>query len=217
MNDIRNQFGAKTTRITDARGRSVDMIDPVNQYVLRGHGDIDAQSMSRMAEEIDPGVRRKLCWVVPFIVGGGLLVTLALMALNSRTGGRLNWDEFLGRLISPAFFPVAVYMVFVFPWTIIQAKRKRKNKVFAVMLKNRRCPHCGYSLRGLSVDAMDGATICPECACAWKLDDPAIEAACGCERLCMFTKRGKRGVMTVLGVLVAVAMAVVLLLLAKSI
>jgi transcription initiation factor TFIIIB Brf1 subunit/transcription initiation factor TFIIB len=37
------------------------------------------------------------------------------------------------------------------------------------MLKHRRCPHCGYDIRGLPVDPQDGATVCPECGCAWEL------------------------------------------------
>ncbi|MHC4130085.1 MAG: hypothetical protein ACYSUA_18360 [Planctomycetota bacterium] len=49
-------------------------------------------------------------------------------------------------------------------------------RVSAVLIKFRRCPHCGYSLRGLPVDPADGATVCPECACAWRLDDPKLAA-----------------------------------------
>ena len=37
------------------------------------------------------------------------------------------------------------------------------------MLQHRRCPHCGYDLRLLPDDCSDGATVCPECGCAWKL------------------------------------------------
>jgi transcription initiation factor TFIIIB Brf1 subunit/transcription initiation factor TFIIB len=37
------------------------------------------------------------------------------------------------------------------------------------MLKHLRCPHCGYDLRGLAADPEDGATVCPECGCAWRL------------------------------------------------
>ena len=36
-----------------------------------------------------------------------------------------------------------------------------------------RCPHCGYDIRGLPTDPEDGATICPECGCAWQLDGKA--------------------------------------------
>ena len=43
--------------------------------------------------------------------------------------------------------------------------------VMAAMLKHLRCPHCGYDIRELPVDPKDGATVCPECGCAWKLAD----------------------------------------------
>lgn len=179
MNYSQKEFESKTTYITDARGRLVDMIDPINQSLVRRHGGIDGETLGRLAEEIQPGARRRLCWVIPIVLGG-LVIALAILALNSRTNGRLNWDELVDRIMNPVYLPVGAYMLFVLPWTIIQEKRKRKNKTYAVLLKYLRCPHCGYSLQGLSVDATDGATVCPECACAWKLDDSAIEAACSC-------------------------------------
>ncbi len=56
------------------------------------------------------------------------------------------------------------------PWVICFAiKRKRFDNVTEAMLKYSRCPHCGYDLRMLPVDPEDGATVCPECGCAWEL------------------------------------------------
>jgi hypothetical protein len=49
------------------------------------------------------------------------------------------------------------------------ARAKYVSRVASVMLKRRHCPHCGYDLRGLPVDSTDGATVCPECGCAWNL------------------------------------------------
>jgi hypothetical protein len=45
------------------------------------------------------------------------------------------------------------------------------------MLKHRRCPHCGYDLRLLPIDSNDGATVCPECGCAWSLDGGDVREA----------------------------------------
>jgi hypothetical protein len=42
------------------------------------------------------------------------------------------------------------------------------------MLKFRRCPHCGYDLRLLPADPADSATVCPECGCAWLIDDATL-------------------------------------------
>ncbi len=48
-------------------------------------------------------------------------------------------------------------------------------KAGSMILK--RCPACGYNLRGLDPD-LDGCTVCPECHAAWILapDDHAREA-----------------------------------------
>jgi ribosomal protein S27AE len=43
------------------------------------------------------------------------------------------------------------------------------------MLEHRRCPHCGYDLRGLPDESNDGATICPECGSAWILAADAAD------------------------------------------
>ncbi|MFQ5414108.1 MAG: hypothetical protein ACE5E6_06580 [Phycisphaerae bacterium] len=32
------------------------------------------------------------------------------------------------------------------------------------------CGSCGYDLRLLPTDRVDGVTVCPECGCGWKLD-----------------------------------------------
>jgi hypothetical protein len=47
--------------------------------------------------------------------------------------------------------------------------RVRFKWIRRTMLKYRRCPHCGYDIRGLPADPEDGATVCPECGCAWRL------------------------------------------------
>jgi|GEM_PF-823656 len=49
------------------------------------------------------------------------------------------------------------------------ARRARAKHVCEIMLAHLRCPYCGYDIRGLPVDPSDGATICPECGCAWRI------------------------------------------------
>ena len=51
------------------------------------------------------------------------------------------------------------------------AHRARAKHVCAIMLAHLRCPCCGYDIRGLPTAPEDGATICPECGCAWKLHE----------------------------------------------
>jgi hypothetical protein len=64
-----------------------------------------------------------------------------------------------------------IYFVLVLWVFWVGMKRSRSGKVAAAMLKYARCPHCGYDLRLLPTDPVDGATVCPECGCAWKLPD----------------------------------------------
>ena len=53
----------------------------------------------------------------------------------------------------------------------IALRSTRHQKTGGVMLAHQRCPHCGYDLRLLPTDATDGATVCPECGCAWRLSE----------------------------------------------
>jgi hypothetical protein len=53
-------------------------------------------------------------------------------------------------------------------------RRARAKRIHEIMLRHFRCPHCGYDIRGLPVAPEDGATVCPECGCAWQLAGKAI-------------------------------------------
>jgi hypothetical protein len=53
------------------------------------------------------------------------------------------------------------------------ARRARHKRIRNIMLQHLRCPHCGYDLRLLPTAPGDGATVCPECGCAWRLPPPA--------------------------------------------
>ncbi len=50
------------------------------------------------------------------------------------------------------------------------ARAKYTSLVASVMLEHRHRPHCGYDIRELPTAPADGATVCPECGCAWMLD-----------------------------------------------
>jgi hypothetical protein len=64
-----------------------------------------------------------------------------------------------GGIFSAVFIPLAAQ------------RQQRMKKIRHAMLKHQHCPHCGYNLRDLPLAPSDGATICPECACAWHLDE----------------------------------------------
>ena len=68
----------------------------------------------------------------------------------------------LALLIPPLISLLSIWLV---------SARVRFTRIRNIILKYSRCPHCGYDLRMLRVDPEDGATVCPECGCAWKLGD----------------------------------------------
>jgi hypothetical protein len=160
-------------RIRDARGRPVSALDPLRLHLL-GRGDvIDAETLERIAEEIEPGARsrRRLARMVLFFVLPAIVVlTFGGIALEISLEGRAAWDDLIATLRSPAMIGPAVACLFSAVYLpLIAAQQARSRRVVAAMLKHRVCPHCGYGLSGVPADPTDAATICPECACAWDL------------------------------------------------
>jgi len=161
-------------RIRDARGRSVRALDPLRLHLL-GRGDvIDTEALGRIAEEIEPGARgrRRLMRIVLFVfLPVVFLLTFGGIALDVSLEGRAAWDDLISTLTNPAFMAPILAGLFsgtCIPW--IASRQARWRRLTGAMLKHRVCPHCGYGLAGVPVDPSDGATVCPECACAWDLD-----------------------------------------------
>lgn len=151
-------------RIREARGRSVTQLDPVTMHLMHRHDLIDAETLRVIAEEIGPGHgkwRRRWFWIfeiLPLIAIPVLFIRVFIMR-----GGRDS--------LSIILWSVIVVCVVIAVWGFAMgAKKLRFGRVRDAMLKYRRCPHCGYNLRGLMVAPTDGATLCPECGCAWKID-----------------------------------------------
>lgn len=151
----------KAGRITDARERKVTQLDPIALYLLRQHDVIDADALRAIANE--EGVRIKggeRAALIGGICGALLVIFLFAHALISGDIRDATSAKSVGLL----------YLCSI-PWIIwFGVKRKRFGNVAAAMLKHLRCPHCGYDIRGLPTDSEDGATVCPECGCAWKLE-----------------------------------------------
>ena len=147
-------------RINDARGRGVKQLDPIALYLLRQHDVIDEDTLRAIANE--KGVRIAIGERAA-LIGGlcGALLALSILSCAFVTGDIRN-----------APFPTGLLYLCALPWMIWYGiKRKRLGKVAAAMLGFLRCPHCGYNIRDLPTDPTDGLTICPECGCAWRLDD----------------------------------------------
>lgn len=148
-------------RIADARGRRVTQLDPVALHLLRRHDVIEADVLRAIAEE--RGVKITRAERIPLIVG----IIAALVVLGLFT------TALIGGGIRSAPYAKSTSLIYLcaLPWIIWYGiKRKRFGNVAAAMLKYSRCPHCGYDLRMLPIDPADGATVCPECGCAWKLE-----------------------------------------------
>lgn len=159
---------ARRGRIRDARGRSVRVLDPVRLHALGRRDVVESETLGRIVDDLAPGARRKravLVIAIPLVAAliGGLFLFLLLK-------GGAAWRGLLEGALNPAFFGVYAGC-FLTPWLI--ARNARLHRAPSVMIEHRVCPHCGYRLGGLPVDPVDGATVCPECACAWRLDVPA--------------------------------------------
>ena len=82
------------------------------------------------------------------------------------------------------------------PWIV--SRQARSKRIQFAMLKFRRCPHCGYDIRLLPADPTDGATVCPECGCAWLIDDAVLsEQLAGTAALAEPTEGQKRIVVAI--------------------
>ena len=101
--------------------------------------------------------------VVGVVVIGGIAAIVSIE-------GAPAWQDLVGTLTNPAII-ACVLGGAVAP--ILIARQERLGRLRAIMLRHRRCPHCGYGLRGLPTDD-DGLTTCPECASIWRID----EASC---------------------------------------
>ncbi len=156
-------------RIKDARGRKVTPLDPVRLHLLNQRSIIPAETLRSMADQILPGARRQRL----------ILVLIAASTVLFIAGGTILYFSYFSTWTG--FDPVSVTIHVVQVGVILSgpllafrmARAKYANRIALAMLEYRCCPHCGYDIRGLPVDPADGATVCPECGCAWTLSASA--------------------------------------------
>ena len=135
-------------------------VDPVALSLLRQHHVIDADTLHSIANE--KGVRIAVGERVALVAGiCGALLVVGLFMSALLTGDIRN---------APYAKSAGLLYLCSLPWIMWYGIRRRRfGHVAGAMLRHGRCPHCGYDLRLLPVDASDGATVCPECGCAWML------------------------------------------------
>ena len=165
MTDPDESGARRVGSVKDARGRKVSQLDPVAMHLLRQNDMIAPEDLRRIAVEIDAQeVKRRPLAVLfaPILVVVWYSLFFGYFYFFSRWTG---WDPVLIAFATFYFlFPFArVYYAFR------KARRARWARIRNVMLRHLHCPHCGYDVRGLLPDPGDGATLCPECGCAWRL------------------------------------------------
>ena len=151
--------------IKDARGRLVARFDPVKAHLLNQATLIPAETLRAIADDVLPGARRQRLIQVASVVFGFLFVI----------GGNIVYFRYFSTWsgldpVGTAIYAVQVAVLLSGPIIAFRMARSQYVvRVAAAMLKHLRCPHCGYDIRGLPTDTEDGATVCPECGCAWRL------------------------------------------------
>ena len=160
-------------RIKDARGKSVTQLDPITLRLQGGMEGIPPDLLQDMCGRIGTrmtrtelwlfGSPRIMHWVIRLsIVGFSLLLAVCVAVAIIRPLAPGSTVRYL--------LPLSASLAFLYLLWIV-ARRIRSRRVIEIMLEYLRCPHCGYDLRLLPSDPADGATVCPECGCAWMLDD----------------------------------------------
>jgi hypothetical protein len=138
----------------------VTQLDPVVLQLQRRREPIDADTLGAITSE--KGVRISALERGALILG--ILAALALLGFVAALFVQgVPWGGIFRRVGPTTYLLMLPFIV----WGGL--KRSRWGKIPAAMLKHFRCPHCGYDLRGLPADPDDGATVCPECGCGWRL------------------------------------------------
>jgi hypothetical protein len=163
MNEKKSPPLQQAGRFKDARGKPVTLLDPYALNLLRRHDVIPAEPLDEIARGIGSGWARKhqiaclIAWMLPLTV---IAITWIAKWCRGATFG--TFERNIGTILLANY---AIGVCIIWWW----AGRNRVKRVCRVMLKHLRCPHCGYDLRLLPTDPADGATVCPECGCAWRL------------------------------------------------
>ena len=150
----------QTGLIKDARGRSVRQLDPVIMHVMRRHDEIPPDPLAAIARDVGVGMTRANRVLFWSTVAGVVCLCIALAILLVRfNSGAIGVGK-----IARSLLPFCA--IWLTPYGLLMGTRGvRFQRIRRIMLEHRRCPHCGYDLKGLPIDATDGATVCPECGC----------------------------------------------------
>ena len=171
MGEEKSSSPHQAGRVKDAQGRVVSQLDPVMMHLLHRHDTIPRDALQELAHAI--GIKITRATRLAFWGGLACLVvctialTIMLIRLNAGVIGVRQFVRglipFMGSWIGPFMF-----------WATTRSARHQR--ITQVMHQCLRCPHCGYDIRGLPTEPDDGATICPDCGCAWRLEKSSAVA-----------------------------------------
>ncbi len=159
-------------RIKDARGRTIRQIDPILTHSLHLSSGLNPAAMESLLNDLERGLAKQLTWrtyLLRILLGLGVAATAFFILWLI---GDANFHAALEKVLKSEFAIYLPLVIGAFAGRLILARRRHGRRVLQLLLKHRLCPHCGYDLRDLPVDPDDGATICPECGCAWRLSEP---------------------------------------------
>jgi hypothetical protein len=144
------------------------MLDPYVLHITRQHSVIPAEPLAEIARNVGSGIERFPRWVVRCcaIAWGLAVLVYVIYCVDLVCRGRLS--ELVG---TPGIMMLQLWLLPLLFW--YAARHLRFARIRQTMLAHLRCPHCAYDLRLLPTDPVDGATICPECGCAWNLEGQA--------------------------------------------
>ncbi len=94
------------------------------------------------------------------VVAPSVVIQFSLRRIPTAWRGMVRW--------------LVVAVTVIACWAIILAFRTAIRRILWRVLMDRGipcCASCGYDLRLLPTDPVDGLTVCPECGSGWKLDD----------------------------------------------
>ncbi len=180
--------------IIDDREREVELLNPFRLY-LTGRDDVIERPVlkSIVDDGAVGGVRglrgaggvgsnvgesRKLQLSILFAIA--LFMAMAYFAFVPEYRATNDLKHSLSEAVrSPVIYFALGYGLLILPWQFRAERRIRRRHITKALLDRQRCPHCGYNLDGLASEPDDGATVCPECASAWKLDEASVANRAG--------------------------------------
>lgn len=186
--------------IIDDRNRKVELLNPFSIY-FSGRDDVIERPVlkSIINSSADSGSRKLQLLLLFSIV---FFIAMAYFAFWPEYQATRNLSHSLGQAVrSPVIYFALGYGVLVIPWQLQAERRIRRRHITKALLEQRRCAHCGYNLEGLETDADDGATVCPECACAWKLDKTSVSHRAGDE---LQSRREMRRFSIIVGIVITI-------------